>query len=104
MKFASVRFALIASLTVVLSLSASACEFTAGTTTTGDSSVAYHGTTDADQSQRNVGPEAATLSGAYEPTLTIQATPELDSLALFGSGLLAAGAYVRRRYRLLPRE
>jgi len=71
-------------LCLLLSLSASACDFTTGMPGTGDHDPAGRG---------------ATGSTEIVPLPPIEATPELDSLTLFGTALLAAAAYVRQRRR-----
>jgi hypothetical protein len=94
------KIQLIAGLSLLLSVGASACDFSAGTTSptsTVDSVVVHSGS--ADVNQPHGSSEGTTASWNVVPTPSVQATPELDSLALFGSGLLAAGGYIgRRRY------
>jgi hypothetical protein len=87
------HYAVIACL--LLSVSASACEFPAGVGYTVESVAVTGGTTDIDEHRGN--PQGNPDDPDRLPVVPLQATPELDSLALFGSGLLAAGTYLRRR-------
>ena len=90
-------------LSALLSLTASACEFPTVTPTTVDNVIAgVLGTTEGIHRTRDVDRRpAGTLDDDPPP---LQATPELDSLALFGSGLLGAGAYLRLRMRAARRK
>ena len=89
------HYAVIACL--LLSLSASACEFPAGVASTVNSVVVRGGTTNIDNDRHDTPESNPDEPGVAPTSIPLQATPELDSLALFGSGLLAAGAYVRQR-------
>lgn len=72
------RYGLVGLVSLVLSVGASACEFSFG--------------------QGSIEPPTVTTTLVDPPSPA--ATPELDSLVLFGSGLLSAAAYVRRRRTL----
>ena len=95
-----VRYGLIACLSVLLSVSGSACGFASGTAGAVDGRAPNGTTTDVNQYLGN--PDASGGSAHILPMPSVEATPEADSLTLFGSGLLAAAAYIGRR-RYLPR-
>src|SRR5258708_37904866 len=96
------RYGFIAGLIVLLSVSASACDFATGPTSAVDN-LGAQGSAGADVNQYlGNGDRNSSSHTDVRPTPSDQDTPEVDSLFLFGSGSLAPAASFHRPYLCKP--